>query len=314
LRRDDPSRILPRLSLALLGLAAAAAAGAAPLDTLRACAAQADGQERGLAAFERNCPGLVAALRDLGYITGAGADWQGRLTATGLRDLAALAQRYEGAMPGRAPDLKPLDGIVAGLTPVDGAARSWWDTTRGWLRSWFERQDESSLRRLGHLFAKINTAAGIAGWLAAGLLVAVLAAAAAYTVAELRTLGVLPRRRGTALQGAAAPAVIGRPAPGDSPPLDAAQPADQPAILLRLLVQALSRRGRLAAAAHLTHRELAGRAVLEDAEQRARFSRVARAAELLLYGPPPRSLGHVTEVVEEGRELLSQIERQDSAV
>jgi hypothetical protein len=130
-----------------------------------------------------------------------------------------------------------------------------------------------------------------------------------FVALELRAAGVFARQRpaGSMAPQRRTPSRIEAAAP--APALDSAPMPERPAILLRLLVEELSMRGRLRGDRHLTHRELAEQAVLDDAAQRERFSVLAGLAERLLYGPRTRSVEGVENIVNDGRDLLSQVAR-----
>jgi hypothetical protein len=312
LPHDDLMRLLPGLSFAVVVQLAVTAVIAAPVDTLLECAARAAPATEGLAALQQQCPGLEPAMSDLGYSTLLSGAWQRRLTPGGLADLAALAQSYLPDKRASGPDVAPVRGIVDALAREQSPALSGWDAFKAWLRSLFQRKGDRSLSWLDRWLDNLATAAGVMTFVLYGLLLAVLVLAAAFIVGELHAAGVLSRRRRSD-----APAVLHESASLDGSEceamLDAVPLVDRPAILLQLLVNGLSRKGRLRADRHLTHRELIGRAVLDDGTQRARFARVANLAEGLLYGPKPRSMEGLESIISEGRLLLSQIDRLSTA-
>jgi hypothetical protein len=144
-----------------------------------------------------------------------------------------------------------------------------------------------------------------------GLVLTVMVLAAALVISEMRAAGLFLRRRSN--DSPAQRYEPGSDTPRPEAMLDTAPLTEKPAILLRLLVNGLSGKGRLREERHLTHRELIGRAVLDDDSQRERFARVAGLAEGLLYGPKAPSLESIEGIVVDGRELLAQIERSSAA-
>src|SRR5690606_30123936 len=129
--------------------------------------------------------------------------------------------------------------------------------------------------------------------------------ALAFIFNELRVAGVLSRRTAPASRELAeTPAKNATTGPAD---LDAAALADQPAILLRLLVAQLAARGILTTERSLTHRELVARAALPDAQSQTRFARVSQLAERVLYGHGAMDDGQVRDVVIAGRNLPQQL-------
>jgi hypothetical protein len=159
---------------------------------------------------------------------------------------------------------------------------------------------------LDRWLGNLATVTGIVRVIVYGLLVLVLIVAVTFVIRELKAAGLFlrtdqkPRARSPARDSRADDsALLGA--------LDSAPLADKPAILLGLLVEGLSLRGRLRAERHLTHKELTVHAILQEGIQRQQFSRVATLAERLLYGPRPVSLDGVEHIVDDGRALLSQI-------
>jgi hypothetical protein len=284
---------------------------ASPVDTLRECAARVAPGTVGLEALRQQCPDLQAALQELGYAEALGDVWQSRLTSSGLRDLAGLAERYQPRLPGTGPDIAPVRGIVDGLVRERAPrTHSWWDAIKSWLRALLDRDGGRSLSWLDRLLDKIATAAGVMTVVVYGLLLCVVVLAVAFVIIELRAAGVFVRKRSPAQRYGDDP---GSGTPRPEAMLDTAPLTEKPAILLRLLVSGLLRKGRLRADRHLTHRELVRRAVLDDSTQRERFARVAGLAEGLLYGPRPGSMDGVEGIVNDGRELLVQIEHASAA-
>src|SRR5690606_1224992 len=138
------------------------------------------------------------------------------------------------------------------------------------------------------------------------LLAVAVIGALAFIFNELRVAGVLSRRMQPASRGLAG--TRGKDATTAPADLDAAALADQPAILLRLLVAHLPARGILTTERSLTHRELVARVALPDAESRTRFARVSQLAERVLYGHGAMDDGQVRDVVNDGRRLLQQLQ------
>ncbi|HWW22124.1 MAG TPA: hypothetical protein VNZ06_15090, partial [Steroidobacteraceae bacterium] len=98
--------------------------------------------------------------------------------------------------------------------------------------------------------------------------------------------------------------------------LDATSLSERPALLLRLLVQALERSGRLAGDRTLTHRELIARAGFDGEGQRQRFASISLRAEQQVYGRAAAFVNDDPElqrVLHEGRELYSQLLAASSA-
>jgi hypothetical protein len=285
--------------------AARVPANASPVETLRACAAKLRPPARGLDALAAQCPDLKPALAALRYSETLPPGWESELTPGQLEDLAALASRYRGEPPSAAPDVVAVRGIVAGLAKEDASAtKSWWEVLRDWVRSLFAGHHEHDLSWIERLISKLSSAAGVLTVLTYVLVALVIGGALAYIIIEMRSSGLFAR--------AAPSSKIANSVrfAGDGPAeeeLARAPVFDQPALLLGLLVRCLKRAGRLSAERHLTHRELARAAALDDPGQHGRLGRLSQVAEELLYGARPPSVELVQRAIEEGRELLRQL-------
>jgi len=287
--------------------ATGAPADASPAETLRACVAKLQPAARGLDALAAQCPDLKAALAALGYSETLSRGWESELTPGQLEDLAALTSRYRGEPPSAALDVGAVRGIVAGLAKERASAtKSWWEVLRDWVRSLFAGHDQRGLSWLERLMGKLSSAAGVVTILTYVLVALTIGGALVYIVIETRSSGLLAR------VARSRKIADGVRFAGDGPGEDELARApvfDQPALLLGLLVRRLKRAGRLSAERHLTHRELAHAAALDDPGQRGRLGRLTQVAEELLYGARPPSVELVHRAIEEGQELLRQLDR-----
>jgi Domain of unknown function (DUF4129) len=286
--------------------ASGAPAEASPAETLRACAGKLERAARGLDALAARCPDLKPALATLGYSETLPSGWESGLTPGQLEDLAALASRYRGEPPSSAPDVGAVRGIVAGLAKENASApKSWWEVVRDWMRSLFAGNDKHDLSWIERLISGLSSAAGVVTVLTYVLVALVIGAAFAYLVIEMRSSGLFARAPSSRK------AADGERLAGEEPAQEqlARVPVfDQPALLLVLLVRRLKRAGRLSAERHLTHRELTRAAALDDPGQRGRLGRLTQVAEELLYGARPPSVELVRQAIEEGRELLRELD------
>jgi hypothetical protein len=285
--------------------ATGAPADASPAETLRACAAKLRPPARGLDALAAQCPDLKPALAALRYSETLSPGWESELTPGQLEDLAALASRYRSEPPSAAPDVGAVRGIVAGLAKEDvSATKSWWEVIRDWVRSLFAGHDEHVVSWIERLMSKLSSAAGVLTALTYVLVALVIGGALAYIVIEMRSSGLFARAARSSKTANGVRLAGDGPAEED---LARAPVFDQPALLLGLLVRRLKRAGRLSAERHLTHRELARAATLDDPGQRGRLGRLSQIAEELLYGARPPSVELVQRAIEDGRELLRQL-------
>jgi hypothetical protein len=305
---------LRRLLLASGAWLVCSGAGAAALNIVDACAAQAAADARGIVALETACPGLEAALRETGVVSNLPEGWRESLDSDALHDLGALAHRYLD-MPAQAgPDQGALRAILDELAREQvNPRKSWWDATKDWLRSWFVNREDNTAPWLERFIERLAQSADLVKVIAYVLLGLVVVAAVLFVINELRIAGVLSRRkqRGIAVDGA----VVSRSeevVPGLAD-LDAASLSDQPAILLRLLVMRMLANGALPAARNLTHRELVTSATFADVKNGVRFARISQLAERVLYGGGKTDADDARAVVADGRSLLLQLQAPEAA-
>lgn len=283
-------------------------AGAAGLEALEACATQASPEASGIADLESACPGLETALREAGVLAILPAGWRETLDATALTELGVLERRYQSPAAAQAPDSTGLRAILAQLASEQASRdKSWWDTAQEWLRSWFSRPGSVSTSWFDRLAERLSESVELIRLLTYLLLAVVVVAAVAFVVNELRIAGVLSRRRQqrrVVEAGAASPASTPVELAGE---FESAALADQPAILLRLLVARLVACGALSGQRSLTHGELVAHATFYDPDDRLRFARVSQLAERMVYGHRQPDGEQIRAVVAAGRRLLQQL-------
>jgi len=306
-----PSRLWPRIAAALGGVLAPIWLAAAPLGTLRDCAATASPALSGIKELGAACPQLMDALQSLGLDELLYDGWRQRLNRDALGDLTDLTERYGGSKPGSSPDVAALPGILRSLaresTPV---AASWWGAFKAWLGRWLAH-DSAISERLDRWLERIAQSMTPSNLILYSLVALVLIAALAVIVNELRAAGLLGRGRRER-----AASQTRRPRSAERTPLAAAsQPAalaDRLAALLQLLVKRLVQTRRLRSERSLTHRELVARSAFDSETQRAVFAGVASTAESILYGPRRAAPEHVQRVLQDGQTLLAQLSDRSS--
>lgn len=281
-----PARWKPGLALLALSIAGPLGARAQPLTAqgvISRCAAQADANLTGIPALEQACPGLRNAFDQLGLTPLLPPAWPKTLTASELADVDALVRRYAGSPGPEPPNTAALRSIATRLVP-SAAPPTWWSRVRAWIR----QRTGSLLPAIGRWLRSIGPALRDPGQaIVYAVIVLLLAAVAAALVFELRGTGLIrPRRRAAAPRRAAriAASPTGSTEAHSGEP-DWARLREQPARVLRLLVDTLTRAHRLARDRHLTCRELEKEARFDTEIERAGFARVARFAERELYGP-----------------------------
>lgn len=282
-----PARWKP--GLALLAICCVGPLRAAPLDAqavIGRCVSQTGATAAKIPALSKACPGIRAALEQLGLTAFLPPDWPKTLTRHGLDDVNALYRHFAQAPPSAAPAAASLQAIAARLAPPPPPP-SW--SAR--IRTWIRHRAGALLRPVLRWLRQLGPAGMHSGGATAifyGLTGLLLLAAAALLVFELRGAGLL-RRRGAATRPPRRAAGGVRfqervdPQPGEP---DWALLREQPARVLRLLVDTLSRAHRLDHDRHLTCRELERQARFDSETERRGFARVARLAERQIYGPP----------------------------
>jgi hypothetical protein len=278
-----------KTGLALLALFGCGPLRAAPPDAqavISRCASQAGTEVTGISALGKACPGVQAALDQLGLTAFLPPSWPKTLTTHGLADLDALVQHYAQPPPSAAPRAATLRSIAARLTPPP-LPPTWPQRIRMWIRHWAGSLLRPVVRWLRHL-GPSHAHSGGAEAIFYGLIGLLLLAAAALLIVELRGAGLIGRRRPAARprprsRGGAS---FAEPLETESGEPDWALLREQPARVLRLLVDSLTRAHRLEGDHHLTCRELETQARFDTEIERGGFARVARLAERQIYGPP----------------------------
>ena len=283
------------------------------LESIDACIRRLDPQtDVGYERIAARCPDLTRRLEGGSWGAWLPPDWQrpgNDLSAASLAALRVQVDR-ELAMRIRAPgpDLASLNGILAGLGPLEPERLGSWTRFTLWLREVFERRDPSSSQGwLDRMIARVGPSQAVIDLISCVCLAAVVALAAGVVVNELRLAGLLGARRRR--RGPQRPTLSdARPAQGWEE-IQRAAYADRPRMLLEMIAARLIELGRLPQAGGLTVRELTQAARLADGEDRSLLAEVALATERVRFSGeqvPPASLD---AVVERGRTLLEHLRR-----
>lgn len=267
-----------------------ATAGAIPIAAPAAPDMRADIDVKGTSRRARapdlrtRCPQLSGALADLG-LSGQLSSWNGRLDRGAVEDLLRAARRYAAAMPTAPPQLSLLPAALARLRLPLTARRSWWQALKQRLRQWLDQPQDARSDWLQQLLSRISIPLLLQRLILYGTTAAVLIMAAWVIVRELRAAGQLAKPSGARAGGLRhAPSAQAAARPLTLEDVEQAAPRERSIVLLRLLVQALLRSGRLSLERACTYRELAARSAFDDAGQRERFTRLAQMAERDRYG------------------------------
>ena len=283
------------------------------LEVLYACSDSVDQEVTGFPDMETACPGVEQAIADAGYSPFVSDSQRAELTGDSIFDLHSLAERYE--TPPRestkSPDPASLSTILESLQKDEQveAPLTWFQKLTRWFRERVTRQqgDDSWLARW---LEGVQIKPSIAEMIVYASILTIIVLALAVLVNELRVAGVFRRQpAGSKRKGRSASA--SPDASATFIDLDHAAPADRPSILLRMLVAALVRNGRLAAERSLTHRELTVRAAFDDEAHRKSFHNVAMLAERAVYGGA-LSAPDADPIIAAGRELHASLSARAS--
>lgn len=283
-----PRRALAGFALVLLavpfsGTAAAqssvvsAADAASARSAVQNCIDRIGEEKLGLAVMEVRCPELPPALVALGIRPLLIESSRDKFDRDSLRQLPSLIHPATGP----APSLAALGPVLRGLRPSVEPPRSWWQSLLDWLSERLGRkpQTNTSFPWLGNVLKVLS---GLQ-WLWTGIFWATvvgLPIGVGFIVwRELRAMGARSLDDPvTVAKAAPAGAVESRLALLRQAPV-----AQRPAQLFAMLISRLVAAGRLPPDRSLTHREVARRARLDDAEQRRVIETLARLSERQLY-------------------------------
>jgi hypothetical protein len=225
-----------------------------------------------------------------------------------LENLVREVRRYQAGASSAAPALDRLPRALQSLqTPGAAAHLSWLQRLEHWLEGLLAPAASSSDLDLMQLLSHLSIPRLLQRLLLYLTVAAVLATAAWIVISELKAAGVLSRRSG---ERAPSPRTAGAAAATSAElrfeDLQRAPTSEASVWLLRLLVLALCRSGRLSKERTLTYRELTTQSLFDDPAQRARFARLAVLAEQQRYGCLSLSAEQWAVLLAEGRSLHDQ--------
>lgn len=272
------------LLLGLLWLVTCVPLKADPLARQRLdnCSQRASPQLRGIEKLRADCPEIGVDLEDLGVAALLPEDWKARISPRAVADLTVLADRYAQQSVRVAPGAPRLQAIARNLQ-APATSVTWWQRLRSWIASWLgsdRNRWPDWLRSLTHWHAAMML-------LLYGCMALLVGGVVAVVVIELRAAGLIGARRQSRLPRRSVMEATDSGAPEISlADVEAAPVSLRPAILLRLLVTALTDARRLERDSIMTCRELITAARFDNTGQREIFARIALLAEQVLYGDP----------------------------
>ena len=289
---------VPLSGSALAQTPPAAANAAAPNSLIADCSAHLDGRPTGLPELEKDCPQLQAALEQAQLRPLIIDSSRARFDRHSLEQLRMLMH----SSTARAPDVGALPPILRGLTPTRAPARAWWQRLWDWLIAHFTRQQQDSS---APWLTDLMRLAVRAKWLWNAIMwCTLIALPVAIGVIVWREVHAMGRRSNDELTTTDATRTVG-PSQSRLAALRAAPLSQRPALLFALLIGQLVAAGRLPPDRSLTHREVARKALLDDAEQRRLIETLAQLSERQLYAGVPDQPAGLAELLARGENLYT---------
>jgi hypothetical protein len=298
-----------RWLLMLLLAGAAAPCGARDaLQVIDDCLARIDaGLDVGYERIAARCPDLTPALTQSPWAPWLPSGWdnpKNELSAQGLSELRRLLSRaLEKPLVAHQPRVERVHAILAGLKAQEQAQESWWTRFKAWLRGVLTPRAQADSGWLQRLFGRLPVSEAIVKVIVWCVLGAIVALAGVVVVNELRVAGLLRRRVRAAAAGSAVSA-----ARAGTLDIEAANPRQQPGLLLDRIAARLGEQGRLPPARAFTALEVARAASLRDDGERARLTELARVSERARYSDEEIAPARLSGALLGGHELLAALE------
>jgi len=300
------------VALAVITNGVSLAFGASPADppNVDSCIARLDPDlDIGYDRIAARCPDLVKQIDQGAWAAWLPQGWKepgNDLSAGGLKEFREVVSREEAAAPlaTHAPDVRTLTAILHGL--AEKHADGWWSRFKSWLRSILERREQAPEESwFGRMVAHVGLSQSLRQLIAYGALGVVVVLAAVIIINELRTAGVLSRRRSTLRRRAPLQHFTPQMAWSDIEQLPV---LERPRLLLELIVRRLGERGYLPPSGALTVRELTKVARLPEPDDRSRLAELATAAERVRYSQRGLESALLEGSIVRGRELLNRLD------
>jgi hypothetical protein len=231
----------------------------------------------GLPVMEVRCPGLSSALQTLHLRPLLIESSRAKLSRDSLRQLSILVHPASGPMP----SLASLGPILRGLHPPPAVTRSWWQRLLDWMIEHLGRKSNGNLSIpwLGGVLKVLARLTWIWTVLFALTIIALPVGVGYLIVLEMRAMG----RKSVDQPVGGALAITTGPTESRLALVRQLPLGERPAHLFALLITQLVAAGRLPPARSLTHREVARRAQVDDADQQRLIDALARLSERQLY-------------------------------
>jgi hypothetical protein len=237
--------------------------------------------------LEEVCPGLAQSVAKLPAAGSLSQPLDLQTTPNQLRDLRALLGSYQGS-PASVErfDFAALPELLARTLQVEPTPPlSWWQRIKNWLAQKLRGSDKSDYRWLTEFLKSLDPPEWLADIILRASVAVVLLLALAVVVNELRAANLSSwlQRRNRTQRASRVPATAGasRLAWKDVANLP---PGQQPAALLRLVLQELVERGLLPDDLSLTNGEMLVRLGASARAHAPPFGELAAAADAVLFG------------------------------
>lgn len=275
------------------------------------CVARVPARSRsGPEAVRQACPDLEQRISDSALRDQLGDAWGRRADASALTDLASLIQHYQQQPASEGPKPSSLQSITQSLRQPQAVNHGWWQRFKDWLRSLLAPQQKSDSGWLERLLSHVGSIPRIVQKIIFySALVTLLVMAIVIVWRELKAAGIGTRVRNRAPERDASQLSIDVARAVTMRDVESSPAWDRPALLLRVLVQALMQSGRLRSERSLTHGELIRRAAFDNREQLRRFAHIASLAEYRLYGTHDAAAAATDDedLLRDARDLHSQL-------
>ena len=280
------------------------------------CAARLDrDRDVGYARIAQRCPELSPALTGSARSAWLPGTWQERsneLSAGGLRELARLIrEESRRAVAVGGPSSEALAAVLRQVSADPEADSGWWARTLAWIRSLLSRQPAGAAEpefSIADWLRSRGIGANIWTVLTYALFSVLIGIAIFIILTELRAAGLLQRKPRDASSDTHPPR---NRAPLRLEDLAGLPLRERPALLLRLILEALTAAGRMQGHApgyaSRTRREILRDARLEQASQRDALAALAGSTEQLRYAAVPPAPPEIEASIAEGSALLRQL-------
>ncbi len=236
---------------------------------------------------EEVCPGLAQAVSELPAAESLSQPLDLQTTPNQLRDLRALLGSIRSPPAGLERfDFAALPELLARTLQVEPKPPvSWWQRLKDWLAQKLRGSGEPDYRWLTEFLKSLDPPEWLADLILRASVAVILLLALAIVVNELRAANLSSwlQRRSRTQRASRVPATAGasRLAWKDVTNLP---PGQQPAALLRLVLQELIERGLLPDDQSLTNREMLAQLGAAARTHATSFAELAAAADAVLFG------------------------------